>query len=110
MSTKLIRLDDDILIEVEAEQTEYYPISSLAERIERSFEDSIRPALVKVCHHVMASWRQLDPALGFQQAEIEFGLSFEAEGNLFISKATTGANLQVRFLLIPGAQAGADYP
>jgi hypothetical protein len=36
-----------------------------------------------------------------EQAEIELGISFEAEGNLYIAKSKTTANLNIKLILKP---------
>ena len=39
--------------------------------------------------------------MNIEQAEIQLGLSFEAEGNLYITKAKGNANLTIKLTLKP---------
>lgn len=39
--------------------------------------------------------------MDIERAEIELGLSFEGEGNLYVTKSSAGANLKVKLSLKP---------
>jgi hypothetical protein len=39
--------------------------------------------------------------MNIEQAEIELGLSFKGEGNLYVTKSKLGANLTVKLVLTP---------
>jgi hypothetical protein len=95
VATKLILLDDGTLIEAEVAQSEARPISGgAADRVATSL-DKIEPVLVNVCRPVARAWNSVGDGLSIDSVQIEFGLSFEGEGNIFVSKATAGANLTV---------------
>lgn len=98
--TKLIRLEDGLLIEVEAADDEPEQISggSVAERVGSSF-DVITPILRKVCTPIASTWKELNKEVYVEQAEVEIGLSFEGEGNIYITKAKTGANLKIKLVM-----------
>ncbi len=101
MPTKLIRLDDDILVEVEVPPDQAQPISGgIADRVAASLE-KIRPVLRSITYSLAADWRELSEKVRVDQAELEFGLSFEGEGNLYITKSKVAANLTVRMVLKP---------
>lgn len=103
MASKLIRLHDGALVEVEITGQEAREISGgLAERVDSSFGE-IGPLLEKVCRPVSDAWRKLNRNrnLAIDAAEIQFGLSFEGSGNLFVTKAKAGANLTVKLTLKP---------
>ena len=103
MPTKLIRLDDGTLVEVEAKPNEVEQISSrTADKVEESL-DRVVPVLVKVAKPLVDAWQQLNQDMLVEQAEIELGLSFEGEGNIYITKAKAGANLTVKLVLKPSA-------
>jgi len=105
MPTKLIRLDDETLIEVEVLPDEAQAISGgSAEPVNTSFDkvfDQIRPTLLKVCKPFANTWKELNQEVKVEQAEVELGFSFEGEGNLYITKAKAGANLSVKLVLKP---------
>jgi hypothetical protein len=104
MPTKLIRLDDGVLVEVEVPPDQAQQISGgLAERVSASL-DSIRPLLRTAAASITDIWRELTKDARVEQAELEIGLSFEAEGNLYIAKSTAGANLSVRLVFAPRDQ------
>jgi len=101
MPTQLIQLDDGTLVEVEAKPDEVQQISGgFAERVESTF-DKIRPLLVNTCRPITAAWKELNQEMHIEQAEVELGLSFEGEGNIYVTKAKTGANLVVKLTLRP---------
>ena len=101
MATKLIELEDGALIEVEVAEAEAQPISGgLAKKVSSTFA-KINPLLVKTCRPVVAAWRELNQEMLIDEAQIELGLSFEGEGNIYVTKAKTGANLTVKLTLKP---------
>lgn len=96
MATKLIRLQDGILVEVEVLENQVEAISGgLAKKVERTF-DEIRPVLIKVGDSIVDVWKGLQDSIEIDQTEIEIGFSFEAEGNVYIAKSAIGANILVR--------------
>ena len=101
MATKLIQLEDGTLVEVEVPPDQVQPISGdFAKRVDTTFE-KIRPLLIKTCRPIVAAWTELNQETNIEQAEVEIGLSFEAEGNLYITKSKAGANLTVKLILKP---------
>lgn len=103
MASRLIRLDDGTLIEVETKPGEVQQISfDTARKVEESI-DRVKPLLVRACQPVIAAWKELSQDLAIEQAEIELGLSFEAEGNAYIVRGTATANMTVRLTLKPKA-------
>ena len=101
MATKLIELEDGILIEVEATEDEVKPISGgFAQKVDKTV-DKIKPVMLKVCRPVIESWKELNKEVSIDEIEVQLGLSFEGEGNLYITKAKAGANISVKFVLKP---------
>jgi hypothetical protein len=101
MTTKLIRLLDGTLIEVEATSDDVQQISSkTAKQIQDSL-DKIKPLLINVCKPVVSAWKEVSQDMDIQNAEIELGLSFEGEGNVYVAKAKSGANLNIKLILKP---------
>ncbi len=99
--TKLIELDDGIFIEVDASEDEVQQVSSkAAEKVSETL-DKVKPILVKACRPVMAAWQEINQEMHIEQAEVELGLSFEAEGNIYVTKARGGANLNIKLVLKP---------
>ena len=104
MATKLIQLEDGILVEVEVPPEQAQQISGgFADRVNTTF-DQIRPLLVKTCRPVAAAWKEINQEMPVEQAEIQLSFSFEGEGNLYLTKSKAGANLTVKLVLKPKVQ------
>jgi hypothetical protein len=103
MATKLIQLEDGILVEVEVPPEQAQPISGgAADRVSATF-DQIRPILVKACRPIATAWKEINQDMNIEQAEIQLGFNFEGEGNLYITKSKAAANLTVKLVLKPKA-------
>lgn len=100
MTTKLIELNEGILVEVTTSPDEMQQISGggAFDKVGGTI-DQIKPVLLKVCQSVAAAWKDVSKDLHVEQAEIELGLGFEAEGNLFVAKGKADANLTVKLIL-----------
>lgn len=101
MTTKLIRLGDGTLIEVDAAPDDPQQIDSkMADQVQDTL-DKVQPLLINTCKPIVAAWKELNQDADIEQAEIELGLSFEAEGNIYVAKLKSGANLIVKLTLKP---------
>lgn len=101
MATRLIRLADGTLVEAEAVPGAPEQIAAdSARRVQESL-DKIKPILIRTCEPVIAAWTEMNQQMTIEQAEVELGLSFEGEGNIYITKAKAGANLTVKLTLKP---------
>jgi hypothetical protein len=96
VATKLIHLSDGTLVEAEVTDSEARPISGGAADKVAAGLDRIEPILVNVCRPVAAAWSAISADLEVESVEVELGLSFEGEGNLYVTKAKAGANLTVK--------------
>ena len=107
MSTKLIRLADGTLVEAEVSPGEATQISGgAARRVESSLE-RVEPILTNVCRSIAKSWDAITD-LHVEKVSVELGLSFEGEGNIFVSRAKAGANLVVTLTLTRPVGARRD--
>lgn len=101
MATKLIELEDGTLVEVEIPGEQIQQISGgIADRVSATF-DKVKPLLVKTCRPIAAAWAELSEEMNIEQAEVQIGLSFEGEGNLYITKSKANANLTIKLILKP---------
>jgi Trypsin-co-occurring domain 1 len=102
MSTRLIRLHDGTLIEVDVVPGEAQQIAggSIAKRVESTF-DQIKPTIINVCRPIADVWRELNKDVEISQTEVEIGLSFAIEGDVYIAKSKTDANLKVKLIIKP---------
>ncbi|MGF1491053.1 MAG: CU044_2847 family protein [Microcoleaceae cyanobacterium] len=106
MATKLIRLQDDTLVEVEIASDATEPVSGVTARRVSSALKNLTPLLVKTCETVVAALKEVRKTARVDTAEVEVGLNFEAEGNLYIARSKAGANLKVKFILKDGESFG----
>ena len=102
MASKLIELEDGALVEVEVPENKAQPIAGgAADKIKDATIERIKPIILKVCKPLSEVWKELNKDMHIEQAEVELGLGFEAEGNLYITKAKGNANLVVKLTLKP---------
>jgi hypothetical protein len=101
MASKLVKLDDGLLVEIDVPGDQVVQIAGgVAEQVQSSFE-KIKPVLLRVCRPLADTWKELNQEVVMEKAEVELGLSFEGEGNIFITKAKAGANLTVKLTMVP---------
>jgi hypothetical protein len=101
MTTKLIELEDGTLVEIEVPSDQAQQISGgFADKVNETF-DKIQPILVRVCRPLSAAWKEINQDMSIENAEIQLGLSFEGEGNIYVTKSIVGANLAVKLILRP---------
>jgi len=99
MANKLIRLDDGTLVEVEVAGDEVQQISGgYAEKVDATI-NKMKPVLLNTCRPIVAAVKDLREDVDLEQVEIEVGLSFDIEGNIYVTKANFGANVLVRMTL-----------
>ena len=101
MATRLIELEDGILVEAEVPEEEAEPISTNVIKEVKSSFDKVKPILVSISRPIADAWREINKDMEIKQAEVEINFSFEGEGNLYVTKAKTGANLSVKLVLKP---------
>lgn len=99
MASKLIKLADGTLVEVETAGDEVQQISGgLAEKVDAAM-GKMKPVLLKTCHPIVAAVKELHKDIDFEKVEVEVGLSFDIEGNIYVAKTNFGANVLVRMTL-----------
>lgn len=105
MTTELIKLEDGTVVEIACPESEKIS-GGFARKVSASL-DVIQPILNNISRVVSNTWKGLRGEVIVDQAEIEIGLSFGAEGNVYITKSTAGANLSIK-LIIRENQADAE--
>ena len=101
MSSRLIQLEDDIFVEVEVPELSSQPLSgSFAEKVKANI-DKIKPVLTSVVQPILETWNEVNKKVNVEQAEVELGLRFDIEGNLYIAKVSAAANITIRLVLKP---------
>lgn len=80
-------------MEVDVPADQVQPISGgFADKVDATFEQ-ISPLLVKTCRPIAKAWKELNQEVAIEATEVELGLSFEIEGNVYLAKSKGGANL-----------------
>jgi hypothetical protein len=101
VATKLIKLDDSTLVEVDVPENQAKQIAGgFADRVNTTF-DKIKPILVRTCRPIVEAWEEMNQDMILEQAEVEIGFSFEGEGNVYVTKAKASSNLTVKLILKP---------
>ena len=98
MATKLIKLKDGTLMEVEAPGQVEQVAFGAPERVDAAIE-TIKPIIVNAVKPISAAWREIGEEVQIEQAEVELGISFEGEGNIYITKVKGGANLNIKLTI-----------
>lgn len=105
MATKLIELQDDILVEIDVPGDQIEQISGgTADKVDASI-GMIKQIFSKICKPIYTVWQDLNKDMHIEQAEVEVGLGFEAEGNLYIAKSKANTNIKVKLTLKPKEQS-----
>jgi hypothetical protein len=106
MATKLIELADHTLVEVEVPEDQAQQISGgLAQKVTASL-DNLQPTLVNISRVITAAWKEVNQEIHVEGAEVTLGLSFEGQGNIYVTKSTLGANLAIKLVLRPKESHG----
>jgi hypothetical protein len=102
MASRLIKLEDGTLVEIDRPTVQVEEISGGAlDSIKDATLDRIRPILERAVKPIAEVYRELNKDVEVREAEVELGLGFEAEGNLYITRAKGNANLVVTLKLAP---------
>lgn len=99
--TKLIKLKDGTLIEVASSENDIQQISNKeAEKVKKGLEQ-IKPLFQKSIDTVVQSIVWVTEKIEIENVEIELGLGFEGEGNIYVVRGTGSANFNVKFTIKP---------
>jgi hypothetical protein len=95
----MIELADGINVEVQLRGDQVREVSGSAlEKVSSSIKD-INPLILKVCGPLKSLWSELGRDMHVESIEVEFGVSFQIGGQIFIAQAAGGANLKVAISL-----------
>jgi hypothetical protein len=102
MATQLIKMKDGTLVEVEQRGKQVREISSKkAQAVNHEIKDTLIPIIKSAVEPIQAAWLELSADMAIEKAEIELGIGFELEGNVYIAKSKSNANLTVKLILTP---------
>jgi len=103
MAKKLIELENGLLMEVEIPESEIEMISGgddMVEKVESSM-GTVEKMLVQSVQPIINTYNTLNQEVSLEKAEVEVGIGFSAEGNIFVAKGSANANLKVKLVLKP---------
>ena len=103
MAKKLIELENGLMMEVEAVENEIEMIAGgndMVEQVESSMS-SVEKMLLQSVEPVANAYKALNQDVILEKAEVEIGIGFSAEGNIFVAKGSANANLKVKLVLSP---------
>ncbi len=103
MSKKLIELDNGLMMEVDIPQQEIEMISGgndIVEKVEQSMS-AVEKVLIQSVTPITQAYKALNQEVTLEKAEVEIGIGFSAEGNIFVAKGSGSANLKVKLVLSP---------
>jgi hypothetical protein len=103
MSKKLIELENGLMMEVEVPESEIEMISGgndMVEKVQTSM-GTIEKMLLQSVQPIINTYNTLNQEVTLDSAEVEVGIGFSAEGNIFIAKGNANANLKVKLVLKP---------
>lgn len=97
--SKLIELADGVVVEIESAPGEVQRAGALPDKVQRNLE-GVRDLATTVVKSTFADFAKFGDAVGVESLEIEFGISFGVEGNVYLAKASSTANLTVKVTLV----------
>ena len=105
MAMKLIKLDNGLMMEVEVTKDEIEQISGghddeIIDKVESSME-AVEAIIKESVKPIVSAYETLNQDVVLEKAEVEIGIGFSAEGNIFIAKGKGSANLKVKLVLSP---------
>jgi len=104
MGKKLIELENGLMMEVEASEDEIQMISGGSDEIVTRVESSmgtVEKMLIQSVDPIVNAYNILNQDVILDSAEVEIGIGFSAEGNVFVAKGSANANLNVKLVLKP---------
>ncbi|MDD5393065.1 MAG: CU044_2847 family protein [Thiothrix sp.] len=103
MPTKLIKLSDNTLVEVEIIENRVEQISgSIADKVDGNLKN-IKPLIINASEPIAEAIKELENKSKIESIEAEISLGFEGEGNLYITKAKATANIVLKLKFKAGS-------
>ncbi len=103
MARQLLELDTEdggtILVAVDAPEEAVRRVATPGEppikKLEQNF-DVVKALIVRGCRPLTKAFEQLHQETQATSAEVEFGISFTAKGNVYLMESSGGATLKVK--------------
>ena len=78
MATRLIELENGILVEAEVSEDEAEAAANNFIKGVKSAFDQVKPILISISRPIAEAWQEINKDMEIEQAEVEVGLNFEA--------------------------------
>jgi hypothetical protein len=95
--TKIIKLNDDINVEVEVDERQAQEISDYSD-VNTSI-DKIDSLLTKIMKPISKTYKELNKDMSIDSAKVTVGVKIGVEGNFILAKSSASANIQVEMTL-----------
>lgn len=96
---KIIKLKEDIEVEVEVNDVQAHEISD--DGVVESSIDKVQSLLTKVMLPISNTYKELDKDVCVSEVKVSIGVKIGVEGNFILAKSTAGANIQVEMTMRP---------
>ena len=92
-------------MEVDIPQSEIEMISGGNDMVDKvqSSMGTVEKILLQSVQPIVNAYNALNQEVVLEKAEVEIGIGFSAEGNIFVAKGNANANLKVKLVLSPKA-------
>jgi hypothetical protein len=114
MATRFLELDDGVIVEIGGPDDAREEMhTSTAERVDTTMEivgTMLRRILAPIGDAFNGLQQSLAVPIELSEAEVEIGLSFSAEGNLFVAKSKAEGTLHVKVSFRPAGDATERKP
>jgi len=103
MAKKLIELENGLVMEVDAPKSDIEMISANGDVVDKvkTSMGKVEKMLIQSVQPIVNVYKGLDKEVLLEKAEVEIGIGFSAEGNIFVAKGNANANLKVKLVLKP---------
>ena len=103
MAKKLIELENGLVMEVDAPKSDIEMISANGDVVDKvkTSMSKVEKMLIQSVQPIVNVYKGLDKEVLLEKAEVEIGIGFSAEGNIFVAKGNANANLKVKLILKP---------
>lgn len=97
--TKIIKLNDNIDVEIEVNDRQAQEISNYNE-VDASIS-KIDSLLTKIIQPISNTYKELNKDMSIDSAKVTVGVKIGVEGNFILAKSSASANIQVEMTLKP---------
>lgn len=101
MPSAVVGLNDGVFVEVEIPEDQVQLAgNAIQKQLDQSL-DQIGSLSKKIVNSVSESLQSLADLVNLETIEVEYGISFSGEGNVYITKLSGSMNLKVKLQLKP---------